>query len=96
MEMEVSKQASGSIVKSLTYKAVISLKNEKDRAVYDQCVEWRQLEEERNEGVAELGAAATLQRSDTGTNLNSETKSRFSSILGIGAQRAKSYTEVNV
>ena len=45
--MEVSKQASGSIVKSLTFKATITCKDEKDRATYDQCIEWRQLEEEK-------------------------------------------------
>lgn len=45
--MEVSKQASGSIVKSFTYKAVITCKAEKDRDLYNQCIEWRQQEEVR-------------------------------------------------
>jgi len=33
--MEASKQASGNIVKSLTYKAVIRCKEEKDRTIYN-------------------------------------------------------------
>ena len=45
--MEVSKQASGSIVKSFTFKAVISCKDESDRDIYNQCIEWRQQEELR-------------------------------------------------
>lgn len=61
--MEVSKQASGSIVKSMTFKAVITCKDEKDRDVYNQCIEWRQLEEEKSNTVAALAAAAELSKS---------------------------------
>ena len=50
--MEVTKQASGSIVKSLKYRAKISCKDEKDRAIYNQCIEWRQLEEEKSNQLA--------------------------------------------
>ena len=52
--MEVSKQASGSIVKSLKYKATITCKDAKDRDNFDQCIEWRQLEERRIHEVAAL------------------------------------------
>ena len=48
VEMEPTKQAQGSIVKSLTFQAKISLKDTKDRAAFDQCILWRQLVEEAN------------------------------------------------
>ena len=33
--MEITKQAVGSNVKEFTYQAIINVKNEKDRAIYD-------------------------------------------------------------
>ena len=42
IEMDVSKQAQGSIVKKLTYRAHIKCNEDKDREVYDRCIRWRQ------------------------------------------------------
>lgn len=49
VEMEPTKQAQGSNVKSFTFQAEISIKDPKDRAVFEQCVQWRQLTEDAEE-----------------------------------------------
>ena len=40
--MDMSKQTQGTAVVDLTYEAVITIKDEKDRDAYNQCIEWRQ------------------------------------------------------
>ena len=42
IKMEPTRQAQGSIIKSLTYQAIISCPDEKNRQEFDQCVQWRQ------------------------------------------------------
>lgn len=41
--MEVTKQAQGSNIKTLKFEANISCTVEKDRAVFNQCLNWRRL-----------------------------------------------------
>ena len=47
VEMDVTKQAQGSMVKSFTYSATVVCKESKDQDTYNKCVEWCQLVHER-------------------------------------------------
>ena len=58
IDMEVTKQAQGSIIKSFTFRAVITCNDEKDRELYDQCIQWRQIQDE-----ADLQTQALTQQS---------------------------------
>ena len=49
VEMEMTKQAQGSNVKSFSFKAVITCPDEDHREVFNQCVHWRQYQQEKNE-----------------------------------------------
>ena len=49
VEMEMTKQAQGINIKSLSFKAIISCQNQADREVYNQCVEWRQFQDDKTE-----------------------------------------------
>ena len=45
MDVDV-KKAAGSIIKSLTYQAIITRTSVKDAESFNQCVAWRELHEE--------------------------------------------------
>ena len=62
IEMEVSKQAQGSIVKALTFRAHIKCKDEKDRELYDRCIRWRQTYDDPEAAAAAAAEAAAAKR----------------------------------
>ena len=49
IELDINnRKADGCIVKSLTYQAIISYKEAKDRQMFEQCIEWRHLDDKHS------------------------------------------------
>ena len=51
-EMQLTKKAQGSNVKSLTYSARITAQDDKDKEMLDECVKWRKMDNEKEEHTA--------------------------------------------
>ena len=47
VEMDVNgKKADGTLIRSLTYQAIISCRGDKDREMFNQCIHWSSLNQE--------------------------------------------------
>ena len=89
--MDMSKQTQGTAVVDLTYEAVITIKDEKDRDAYNQCIEWRQNENDNNRNMGGSMVAQSASSSMFGhlvprrqTETSDSQKPKKEGLLGFG------------